>query len=122
MATAVCSALSFSEARPTVPATYVRPVSSRTAAPSGTPLRARAERARVTILRSSGSSALLSVMGRAYVCSGTVEAEAFGARQTRHHQVVRVLDELPDQLVREVAVDRDGVPVTLVHVVAGDDQ
>src|SRR5690606_37290094 len=56
IATAVRRALRRRESRATVPAAYVRPFPSRTAAPSGTPLRARVERARVTILWSSGSS------------------------------------------------------------------
>ena len=82
-------------------------------------VKARAERARVTILRSSGSSALLSVMPRAYeeparppgrgvgppepdgAASRPVQPQPLGARQARHHQVVGVLDQLPDQPVRE---------------------
>ncbi len=54
MATARRSADSFSEGSATAAAAYVRPVSSRTAAPSAAATRARADRARVMILRSSG--------------------------------------------------------------------
>src|SRR4051812_4429231 len=54
LATASCSAVRPSEGRVTVAAAYVRPSPSRTAAPSIAPTRARAARASVTSLASSG--------------------------------------------------------------------
>src|SRR5918992_532504 len=54
-ATAACSAVSVSDGSATVAAAYVRPSVSRTAAPSAAPVRARADRASVTIFASSGS-------------------------------------------------------------------
>src|SRR5947207_2124404 len=55
-ATASCSAVSASDGSATVAAAYVRPSPSRTAAPSTAPIRARADRARVTSLVSSVDS------------------------------------------------------------------
>src|SRR3954452_13174937 len=37
-------------------------------------------------------------------------------------EVVRVLDQVTHELIREAAVDRDRVPVALVQVVAGADR
>jgi hypothetical protein len=42
--------------------------------------------------------------------------------KTAHDQVVRVLDQIPHEVLRQAAVEGDGVPVTLVEVVAGTDR
>src|SRR5688572_29074456 len=43
-------------------------------------------------------------------------------RQLAHDEVVRVLDQIADEPVRQAAVERDRVPVALVQVVAGPDR
>jgi hypothetical protein len=47
-------------------------------------------------------------------------ARALG--EPAHHEVVGVLDEIADELVGHGAVQREGVPVPLVQVVAGPDR
>src|SRR5579884_1194727 len=42
--------------------------------------------------------------------------------ELRPHEVVAVLDELHDEVVRDAAVEGDRQPVPLVQVVAGDDR
>src|SRR4029079_11965672 len=53
--------------------------------------------------------------------------ESFGARElgppppaeTRDHEVVAVLNQLPDRVVRQRAIEGDGDPMPLVEVVSG---
>lgn len=68
------------------------------------------------------AAAVLVAAGLRRGGSGAVQPQPLGLRQTGDDAVVRVLDELPDQTVRELAVRRHRVPVALVHVIAGDDQ
>src|SRR5262249_27258150 len=56
LATASCNAVSDSDGRPTLPVAYVRPLPSRTAAPSTAPMRPLAALASVTSLASSAAS------------------------------------------------------------------
>ena len=47
------------------------------------------------------------------------EVLAQALRQRAHDQVVRVLDQVSDELVGQTGVERDRVPVALVEVVSG---
>ena len=139
-----CSAVSFSDARSTV----ARDVRTSRLVPHGGALRhpvagpcAAGQGDDLAVLGvDAGRRCLCGVMPRAYegraapgpgggacrarhgrggpVALTAGRAGAFGPRQAGHHQVVRVLDQLPDQPVRELAVDRHRVPVPFVHVPA----
>ena len=76
MATQTPSAETWRDGSSTVAAAYVRPSRSRTAAPSGAPVRARVARARVTSFASSGTrqaaqSELRLIVGSVVLAAGS---------------------------------------------------
>src|SRR5690606_37003463 len=73
VATATCTAESRSAFSETSVAAYVRPVSSRTAAPAAEPLRAREARANVMSLLSSGSRVTKTRLGAGHPHHGVEE-------------------------------------------------
>ena len=118
MATASVSAETRSDGRATAAAAYVRPVSSRTAAPSADPTRALADRASVMIFKSSGPSSasvtrlsLVSASPRAATPSADRESPRGGnlaSPRDRLRQTYFIIPIFPAKVAHEAAVAPSG--------------
>src|SRR3954464_1345639 len=88
------------------------------------PCRARWTRSRSCARRSAASASRrgCSACFARFGCGAEPELLARAARESVGHEVVRVLDHVANELVRQAAVERDRVPVALVQVVAGADR